>query len=207
MLTPLSAMLVDSYKTLKQRAEDTYRDKGSKFFAYAYPVGTQEEIKAILDILHKEHYNATHCCYAWRLGFDGGQTRANDDGEPSSTAGKPILGAILSAELTNVLVVVVRYFGGTKLGVPGLIDAYRSSAEVVLESENIVEKDVEAIYSVEFSYIQMNDVMGAVKEYGARIVEQNFDNLSTMTLSIKKSLQGGFEKRTESLKREFKEYR
>lgn len=123
----------DTYNTLGDEAEALYKDKGSKFLSYAYPVRSEAEIKEHLDALHKRYYDATHHCYAWRLGPKGESFRANDDGEPSSTAGRPILGQLLSKEVTYALIVVVRYFGGTKLGVPGLIEAYKTSAALVLE--------------------------------------------------------------------------
>ena len=154
---------------------------------YAYPVETESEIKEHLDVLRKKWFDATHHCYAWRLGPHGEQFRANDDGEPSSTAGKPILGQLLSQEVTNCLVVVVRYFGGTKLGVPGLIAAYKESTAQVLAECEIVERTVDVNIKVEFSYIAMNDVMRIVKDMQPRIHEQLFDNLCTMHLSIRES--------------------
>ena len=180
-------MAADCYKTIARAAETTYRQLSSKFYTYAYPVETEEEIKEYLDALRKRWYDATHHCYAWRLGPHGEQFRANDDGEPSSTAGKPILGQLLSQEITNCLVVVVRYFGGTKLGVPGLIAAYKESTAQVLAECVIVERTVEVVVRVEFSYVAMNDVMRIVKDMQPRIVEQLFDNLCTMTLSIRES--------------------
>ena len=180
-------MAADCYKTIARAAETTYRQLSSKFYTYAYPVESEEEIKEHLDALRKRWYDATHHCYAWRLGPHGEQFRANDDGEPSSTAGKPILGQLLSQEITNCLVVVVRYFGGTKLGVPGLIAAYKESTAQVLAECEIVERTVDVVVRVEFSYVAMNDVMRIVKDMQPRIVEQLFDNLCTMTLSIRES--------------------
>ena len=180
-------MAADCYKTIARAAETTYRQLSSKFYTYAYPVETEEEIKEYLDALRKRWYDATHHCYAWRLGPHGEQFRANDDGEPSSTAGKPILGQLLSQEITNCLVVVVRYFGGTKLGVPGLIAAYKESTAQVLAECEIVERTVDVVVRVEFSYVAMNDVMRIVKDMQPRIVEQLFDNLCAMTLSIRES--------------------
>ena len=177
----------DSFKTIARAAETTYRQLSSKFLTYAYPVETETEIKEHLDALRKRWYDATHHCYAWRLGPHGEQFRANDDGEPSSTAGKPILGQLLSQEITNCLVVVVRYFGGTKLGVPGLIAAYKESTAQVLAECEIIEKTVDVTIRVEFSYIAMNDIMRIVKDMQPRIVDQVFDNLCTMTLSIRES--------------------
>ena len=178
-------MAQDSYKTIARPAETTYRQLSSKFLVYAYPVETEAEIKEHLDALRKRWFDATHHCYAWRLGAKGEQFRANDDGEPSSTAGKPILGQLLSQEITNCLVVVVRYFGGTKLGVPGLIAAYKESTALVLSECEIVERTVDVVIDVSFSYIAMNDVMRIVKDMQPKVVNQVFDNLCTMTLSIR----------------------
>lgn len=180
-------MAQDSYKTIARPAETTYRQLSSKFLTYAYPVETETEIKEHLDALRKRWFDATHHCYAWRLGPHGEHFRANDDGEPSSTAGKPILGQLLSQEVTNCLVVVVRYFGGTKLGVPGLIAAYKESTAQVLAECEIVERTVDLRIEVSFSYIAMNDVMRIVKEMQPKVLNQVFDNLCTMTLSIRQS--------------------
>lgn len=177
----------DSFKTIAAPAETTYRQLSSKFLVYAYPVESEAEIKEYLDALRKRWYDATHHCYAWRLGAHGEQFRANDDGEPSSTAGKPILGQLLSQEITNCLVVVVRYFGGTKLGVPGLIAAYKESTAQVLDVCTIIEKTVDTVVDVSFSYIAMNDVMRIVKDMQPKILDQQFDNLCSMTLSIRQS--------------------
>ena len=149
------------------------------------PALSEEEIKELLDALSKEYYDATHHCYAWRLGPFGEKFRANDDGEPSSTAGKPILGQLLSREITNCLIVVVRYFGGTKLGVPGLISAYKESAAAVLDEAKVVERTVDTLVKVDFSYVVMNDVMRIIKDEQPTIIEQIFDNLCSMTLSIR----------------------
>ena len=175
----------DSYLTLAEPAEALYKEKGSKFLAYAYPVRDEEQIRECLDALRKRYYDATHHCYAWRLGVDGQNYRVNDDGEPSSTAGRPILGQLLSYGVTDVLVVVVRYFGGTKLGVSGLITAYKESAAAVLSEAQIVERTVDVRFEVEFGYLVMNDVMRVVKEMRPEVLEQRFDNLCTMRLSIR----------------------
>ncbi len=180
-------MASDSYKTIVRAAETSYRQLSSKFLAYAYPVESEEQIKELLDALRKRWYDATHHCYAWRLGAHGEQFRANDDGEPSSTAGKPILGQLLSQDITNCLIVVVRYFGGTKLGVPGLIAAYKESAALVLAECEVVERTVDSVIELEFSYIAMNDVMRIVKDMQPRIISQQFDNLCRMTLAIRES--------------------
>ena len=177
----------DSYLTISEPAEAIYKERSSKFLTYAYPVESEEEIKELLDALRKQYYDATHHCYAYRLGPQGEQFRANDDGEPSGTAGKPILGQLLSAKVTNCLVVVVRYFGGTKLGVSGLIQAYKESTAEVLAVSNIIEKTVDKIITIDFSYISMNGVMRVIKEMNPHIEEQVFDNLCTMKLRIRES--------------------
>ena len=181
------AELKDSYLTIAEPAEAIYKERSSKFLTYAYPVESEDEIKELLDALRKEYYDATHHCYAYRLGPQGETFRANDDGEPSGTAGKPILGQLLSADLTNCLVVVVRYFGGTKLGVSGLIQAYKESTAEVIAVSNIIEKTVDRVIKVDFSYISMNGVMRIIKDMNPRIDEQVFDNLCTMKLRIRES--------------------
>ena len=177
----------DSYLTIEGQAEAIFKERSSKFLCYAYHVESEEEITSYLEPLRKRYYDATHHCYAWRLGPFGERFRANDDGEPSSTAGKPILGQLLSREITNCLIVVVRYFGGTKLGVPGLIAAYKESAAAVLDAAKVVERTVDRRIRIEFSYIAMNDVMRIIKEDQPTIEEQTFDNLCSMTLSIRES--------------------
>lgn len=173
--------------TIDGNAEAIFKEKSSKFLCYAFHVESEEEIAACLEPLRKRYYDATHHCYAWRLGPYGERFRANDDGEPSSTAGKPILGQLLSREITNCLIVVVRYFGGTKLGVPGLIAAYKESAAAALDAANIVERTVDTHIKVDFSYIVMNDIMRIIKEEQPTINEQIFDNLCTIKLSIRNS--------------------
>lgn len=177
----------DSYLTIEGNAEAIFKEKSSKFLCYAYHVESEEEIAAHLEVLHKRYYDATHHCYAWRLGPFGERFRANDDGEPSSTAGKPILGQLLSREITNCLIVVVRYFGGTKLGVPGLISAYKESAAAVLDESIVVERTIDTRAKIDFSYMAMNEVMRIIKEEQPKIEEQVFDNLCSMTISIRNS--------------------
>lgn len=177
----------DSYFSISAPVETIYKIKSSKFLTYAYPVEREEQIAPILEVLKKQHYDATHHCYAWRLGAHGEKFRANDDGEPSSTAGKPILGQMLSREVTNCFIVVVRYFGGTKLGVSGLIEAYRDSTAGVLDVADIIEKTVDVKLRVSFSYISMNGVMKVIKELQPKIGVQEFDNLCNMELSIRES--------------------
>ena len=177
----------DLYRTVAAPAEAACRERSSKFLAWIYPVRTEEEIREHLEALRKRFFDATHHCYAWRLGPRGEAFRANDDGEPSGTAGKPILGQLLSNDITDCLVVVVRYFGGTKLGVPGLIAAYKESAAAAIEAAQIVERTVDRIVTVDFPYVAMNDIMRAVKELQPRIEEQTFDNLCTLRLAIRES--------------------
>ena len=184
--------LDDIYKTIKGTAEGRNRDKGSKFLSYAYHVETEEEIKGYLNELKKKYYDATHHCYAWRLGAKGEYYRANDDGEPSGTAGKPILGQLLSRELTYTLVVVVRYFGGTKLGVPGLIAAYKDSAADVLDNSEVMVLTEDAYYEIGFGYLVMNDVMKVIKEYAPRVINQKFDNECRMTLAVRRGVEEEF---------------
>lgn len=180
-------MADDSYLTIAAPAEAASRERSSKFLAFAYPVQDEERIRELLDALRKKYYDATHHCYAWRLGPGGASWRANDDGEPSGTAGKPILGQLLSHELTDCLVVVVRYFGGTKLGVPGLIAAYKESAAEAIAAAEIVRRTVDRTIRVAFPYMAMNDIMRVVKEEQPAVRSQSFDNLCTMELSIRES--------------------
>ena len=177
----------DSYLTIEGNAEAIFKETSSKFLCYAFHVESEEEITAHLERLRKQYYDATHHCYAWRLGPFGERFRANDDGEPSSTAGKPILGQMLSREVTNCLIVVVRYFGGTKLGVTGLIAAYKESAAAVLDEAKVVERTVDTHIKIEFSYVVMNDVMRIVKEEQPVMLSQVFDNLCSMVLAVRNS--------------------
>lgn len=165
----------DTYKTISKPAQGLFKDKGSKFISYAYPIESEDEVRNIVQILKKEHHSARHQCYAWRLGYEKLLFRANDDGEPSSTAGKPILGQIQSYDLTNILIVVVRYFGGTLLGVSGLINAYRNAAQDVLNQAEIVEKLVEKQLHIEFEYGVMNEVMKIFKDEKLPQNEPQFD--------------------------------
>ena len=180
----------DSYLTIEAPAEALYKDKGSRFLAFAYPVANEEQIRERVDALRKKYFDATHHCYAWRLGPSGDSFRAVDDGEPSSTAGRPILGQMLSRNVTNALIVVVRYFGGTKLGVPGLIAAYRESAAAALDASSVVERTVDAVLEIGFGYLVLNDVMRIVKEMQPQVLAQRFDNACTMTLAIRSSAEG-----------------
>ncbi len=182
-----SSVAEDSYLTLAAPAEAALRERSSKFLAFAWPVRDEAEIRTHLEALRKRYYDATHHCYAWRLGADGATWRANDDGEPSGTAGKPILGQMLSRSVTNCLVVIVRYFGGTKLGVPGLIAAYKEATAAVLEAADLIERTVDRIVRVDFPYLAMNEIMRVVKDEQPDILRQSFDNLCTMEFAIRAS--------------------
>jgi len=176
----------DTYLTIEKPSEAIFRDRGSKFLAYAYPIISEQDIKQIVSNLKHEHPKANHHCYAMRLSTDRSVFRINDDGEPSGTAGRPILNVLLSRNLTNVVVVVVRYFGGTLLGVPGLINAYKSAAELALNEAKIIEKTVNDIYTVSFDYLQMNEIMRIIKDENLEVLEQQFDNNCSIKLSIRK---------------------
>lgn len=177
----------DSFLTISSPSEALFKDKGSKFIAYAYPVETEEEIKEYIQALKKEHYAARHHCYAWRLGADLKNFRANDDGEPSSTAGKPILGQIQKAELTNILIVVVRYFGGVLLGTSGLINAYRNAAALAIDNAKIEEQLVFVNFWVEFEYLSMNDVMKVFKNEKIEQKKNNFDLQCKILTGVRES--------------------
>ena len=179
--------MTDEYKTLKTEGEGYYTDKRSKFLAFAHHVSTVEEIKEILARYRKKYFDARHVCYAYMLGPERLEFRANDDGEPSSTAGKPILGQINSNELTDILIVVVRYYGGVNLGTSGLIVAYREAATDAIAHSEIETRQVEEIITYNFPYPMMNDVMRIVKDMQPRIVSQTYDNTCEIRLSIRKS--------------------
>jgi uncharacterized YigZ family protein len=176
----------DTYRTIENPCEGIFRDRGSKFLAYTFPITSETEIKEIVGSLKTEHPKANHHCWAMRLGTDRSVFKINDDGEPSGTAGRPILNILLSRDLTNILVVVVRYFGGTLLGVPGLINAYKQATEDALNHAVVIEKTVNDIYNIAFDYLQMNAVMRIVKEDDLIVISQQFDNNCTMQLSIRK---------------------
>ena len=181
--------MIDEYKTISENkiSEGYYTEKRSKFLAFAHHVETVDEAMEIVKNYRKKYYDARHCCYAYVIGAEGEIFRANDDGEPSSTAGKPILGQINSHDLTNILIVVIRYFGGVKLGTSGLIVAYRTAAADAIEKCEIETRQVEEIIRYQFTYPMMNDVMRIVKEMNPKIIEQNFDNTCEIVLSIRKS--------------------
>ena len=178
----------DSYLTLSSPSEGIYTEKRSKFLAFAFPVSTVEEVKELVEAHQKKYYDARHVCYAYMLGHERLTFRANDNGEPSGTAGKPILGQINSNELTDILIIVVRYFGGVKLGTSGLIQAYKAAAAEAIAAAAIIEKTVDEQLTITFEYTLMNQVMRIVKEEGPAILSQSFDNDCQMTLSIRASL-------------------
>ena len=180
-------MLNDTYKEVKNHTTGIYKEKGSKFIAYSYPVYSEQEVKEKLEKVRKIEYAARHYCYAFILHADKSVQRANDDGEPSYTAGKPILGQILSNDLTNVLIVVVRYFGGIKLGASGLIRSYKTAAAEAILEANIITETIKEQYNVSFNYPQMNDVMRIVKEYELEIVNTDFQIECKLIFAVKKS--------------------
>lgn len=192
--------MADTYKTVsKEVCEEFYSEKRSKFLAFVHHVDSVDEAMAIVKEYRKKYYDARHCCYAYVLGSDRADFRANDDGEPSSTAGKPILGQLNRLELTDVLVVVIRYYGGVNLGTGGLIVAYRTATEDALSKAVIEEKFVEERITYRFTYPMINAVMRVVKETGARIVSQSFDNDCEIVLSIRQSLAEGLQARLDKL--------
>lgn len=182
-------MAEDTFLTISKTSESLYKEKGSKFIGLAFPVRTPEEIKEILEELRKKYYDARHHCYAYVLGADAGQYRANDDGEPNHSAGDPILGQIRSKNLTNTLVVVVRYFGGTKLGVSGLISAYKTAAAEAIEASDIVEETVKSEIKIRYGYDQTNEVLRLVKEFEVEILNQEFSADCQMRWAVRHSQQ------------------
>ena len=179
--------MTDEYLTISSTGEGYYTEKRSKFLAFAHHVETVDEVKELLAAYRKKYYDARHVCYAYMLGASRAEFRANDDGEPSSTAGKPILGQINSSELTDVLIVVVRYYGGVNLGTSGLIVAYREAAADAIAHATIEARQVEEVIDYDFSYVMMNDVMRIVKEMQPRIVSQTYDNTCRISLAIRQS--------------------
>ncbi len=177
----------DTYRTItKISAEALHKDRGSKFFGYAFPVSTEDEIKQHIENLKKKHYNARHWCYAWQLGKNYESYRANDDGEPSNSAGMPIYGQLQSFDVTNVLVVVVRYFGGTKLGVGGLVQAYKTAAQMALENSVIVERTIDESFFLKFEYPEMNTVMRILKDENLTIANQKMELNCEMEILVRR---------------------
>ena len=180
----------DTYKTIITPTEGIYKEKGSKFLSFAIPVSSADEVKEIVKNYRKEYYDSRHVCYAYMLGADRKEFRANDDGEPSGTAGRPILGQINSRELTNILVIVVRYFGGILLGTGGLVVAYKEATTDALDQAEVIEKTVDETISIVFDYVLMNEVMRIIKDTNAQISSQNFEDQCAMQLSIRKQDAG-----------------
>lgn len=193
--------MTDKYKTVHKNTigEGFYSEKRSKFLAFVHHIDSADEALTIVKQYKKKYYDARHCCYAYRLGAEGAEFRANDDGEPSSTAGKPILGQLISNEITDTLICVIRYYGGVNLGTSGLMVAYREAAADGIAHATIEEKFVERLVCYTFSYPMMNDVMKIVKDMNPRIVEQNFDNTCEIILSIRESLADELEARLKKL--------
>ena len=191
--------MTDEYKTIASTSEGYYTEKRSKFLAFAHHVQTVDEVKELLAGYRKKYYDARHVCYAYMLGAERTEFRANDDGEPSSTAGKPILGQINSNELTDILIVVMRYYGGVNLGTSGLIVAYREAAADAISHATIEMRQVEEIVKYSFAYPQMNDVMRIVKDMNPRIISQTYDNTCEIVLSIRKSEAEQLRNRLKSL--------
>lgn len=178
----------DVYKTIETPGEETlFKEKGSKFFGYTFPVLSEEEVKECLEELRKKHHTARHFCYAYQLGIEKTRFRANDDGEPNNSAGMPIYGQIQSFEVTNILIVSVRYFGGTKLGVGGLISAYKTSAQLALQAATILEKTIKVQYQLTFKYDLMNAVMRIIKEKNLEVVSQKLEMDCQYTIAVRKN--------------------
>ena len=191
---------MEFYNTIEQPSQAEYKDRGSKFMAYAFAVNSSEEFKKYLQQLKKQHPKAAHFCFAYRIGLDGNQFRVSDDGEPAGTAGKPILGQIDSKEVTNISIIVVRYFGGTLLGVPGLINAYKMAALLVLQVVPIVQKPVMIHYDLQFDYTQLNDIMIVIKQLQCVITKQETQLFCSMIVGLPKSRREEFEYRIKNLR-------
>ena len=183
----MTMMENEYYQTIDRQGFAEFKDRGSRFLAYAFPMRTPDDFKKQLQLLKKEHPKAVHHCFAYRLGLDGNQFRVSDDGEPSGSAGKPILGQIDSKELTDTGVIVVRYFGGTLLGVPGLINAYKSSASMALQMIPVIQKSIEIIYDVNFDYTTMNEVMMVVKQFNCTVIHQEMQLFCLLKIGVPKS--------------------
>jgi len=181
-------MQVDEYKSIARASEGVFKDRGSKFLAYAFPVETEVQVSEFQKELRKKHFDARHHCYAFRLGAEKNIYRAGDDGEPANSSGPPILGQIRSTDLSDILIVVVRYFGGTKLGVPGLINAYKTAAAEAIANAEIITKTVTSSVSFSFNYQTMNDVMRLIKEENLKITEQDFQMKCKMTIEVRLKL-------------------
>jgi uncharacterized YigZ family protein len=177
----------DTYKTIAYPSEEIlFKEKNSKFFGYAFPIDSEDQVKPLMEPLRKRHFNAVHFCYAYQIGTDKISFRANDDGEPSNSAGMPIYGQIQSQEITNVLIVIVRFFGGTKLGVGGLITAYKTAAQMALEATSIIEKTIDVHYLISFDYKNMNKVMRVIKEKNLEIITQKMEMSCEIEIATRK---------------------
>jgi uncharacterized YigZ family protein len=191
----MGTVIRDSYKSIASRADGLFKDNGSRFIAQAYPVESEEEVREIVAALRKEYHDARHHCYAYRLGYLGDRFRANDDGEPSGSAGRPILGQIDAAGLSDVLVVVIRYFGGIKLGIPGLIRAYKTSTADALSQARVVEKVAGKTFRLRFGYLAMNPVMKVLKDMDLAAKDQDFGLDCALTVRVRLSLEADFRER------------
>ncbi len=191
----------DTYRTLKTHSEGLFKDRGSKFIAHALPCTSEEQVKEELEVLKKNYHDARHHCYAYILGFDKENYRMNDDGEPSGTAGKPIYGQLLSNDLTDTLIVVIRYFGGTKLGVRGLINAYKFAAQDAIANNTIITKILKDVYEVKFDYTDMNDVMRIMKEEDLPQLGQDFQMTCRLQFSVRKDFSERIKKRFTDLRK------
>ena len=185
----------DTYRTITKESEGYFRDRGSKFYAFAYPVVTEEEIKEKLEALRKKYYDARHHCYAYQLGAEKTAYRINDDGEPSGSAGKPIFGRIQSNDLTNILIVVIRYFGGVKLGIPGLINAYKTTAQEAIDNNKIETCTINEIYELTYEYPIMNDVMRVIKEDHVKMIFQEFEMTCRIHISVRRKESNALEQK------------
>lgn len=192
--------MMEFYNTIAQEAQAEFKDRGSKFIAYAFPITSKDDVKKALAGLKKEHPKAVHHCFAYRLGLDGIQFRVSDDGEPAGTAGKPIMGQIDSKQVTNTCIIVVRYFGGTLLGVPGLINAYKTAASLVLQVVPVIQKPVMRKFSIQFDYTQINDIMLIVKQLNGVVLRQEQQLFSSMEVEIPKGRTEEWQYRIKSMR-------
>jgi uncharacterized YigZ family protein len=191
---------ITTFRTISEPVTGYIRDRGSKFIGWAYPVTSEEEIRQVLAQVRKQYHDAHHHCYAWALGPGRSQYRMNDDGEPSGSAGKPIYGQILSKDLTDILVMVIRYFGGTKLGIPGLIQAYRGAAQEALQQATLVSKSAYDLYEIRCEYIHLNDIMVIIKEFGLDQLETTFDSECRVVVGSRKNQSDTMVKKLSALK-------
>jgi uncharacterized YigZ family protein len=192
--------LKDTYKCISKASEEVlFKDKNSKFFGYAFPITSEDEAKLHIEDLKKKHHQARHWCYAWQIGKENHQFRANDDGEPSNTAGMPIYGQIQSFDVTNILIVVVRHYGGIKLGVSGLINAYKTTAQMALENSKILKRTIDEVFMIKFDYPEMNLVMRVIKEHNLNIIEQKLELDCEIHISVRKKIAKEIFKKFESI--------